>query len=107
MYRSHYQPLAQILALREMCFLFYLNNFHSQTLRHNQRHNHTVLHRAALSGPERALDRARWGGSQGRVFSIWHESEGVGNTVMMQKINYSSEQALVEPIAATESLPPG
>ncbi len=33
------------------------------------RQNHTVLHRAALSGPERAPDSARWGRGRG-LFSV-------------------------------------
>ncbi len=50
-----------------LCFLFCFNNFKKSN---PATKNHTVLHRAALSGrPERGLDSAR---GKGGVFSVLH-----------------------------------
>ncbi len=46
-YRISFRPLGQI-----QCFLLCLINFHSQQVKLCGRTNHTVLRRAALSGPE-------------------------------------------------------
>ncbi len=43
-----------------MWFLFYFNNFDREDVK-TLRQSHTIRSRAALSGPERALDSARIG----------------------------------------------
>jgi len=70
------QPLAQIQTQRIISFLLYLNNF--QVQKETLQQNHTVLCRAALSGPERAPDTARWRG------------RGAGRAHLESRIPFSS-----------------
>jgi hypothetical protein len=62
--RSHYQQLAQIEALREICVLFYLNNFVSEKVKPCNRATRspqgcTVRHQ---KGRQTKLDFGGWGG---------------------------------------------
>jgi len=56
-------------------FLFYFNNFDREDVK-TLRQSHTVLSRAALSGPKRALDSARIG--EGGVSLVKNDIVGIG-----------------------------